>query len=122
MRRNTFSRTSREIEALLDHLDELVSHGSDTPATTLRKIIPFYIAQVPMICLCLVRLLTPRARRVPCRSRAGPPSNLGVELKANASTFEYERHRACLSVKTSTDEPSHVPLHARTLRGAALSS
>ena len=50
------------------------------------------------------------------------PSNLGVELKADASTCEYERHRACLSVKTSTDEPSHVPLHARTLRGAALSS
>ena len=55
-------------------------------------------------------------------SRAEPPSNLGVELKADASTLEYERHRACLSVKTSTDEPSHVPLHARTLRGAALSS
>ena len=52
----------------------------------------------------------------------GPPSNLGVELKADTSTFEYGRHRACLSVKTSTDEPSHVPLHARTLRGAALSS
>ena len=39
-----------------------------------------------------------------------------------ASTVEYERHRACLSVKISTDEPSHVPLHARILRGAALSS
>ena len=26
------------------------------------------------------------------------PSNLGVELKADASTLEYERHRACLSV------------------------
>ena len=50
------------------------------------------------------------------------PSNLGVELKADASTLEYKRHRACPSVKTSTDEPSHVPLHARTLRGAALSS
>ena len=50
------------------------------------------------------------------------PSNWGVELKADASTFEYERHRACLSVKNSTNEPSHVPLHARTLRDAALSS
>ena len=50
------------------------------------------------------------------------PSNLGVELKADASTLEYERHRACLSVKTSTDEPSRVPLHARTLRGTGLSS
>ena len=55
---------------------------------------------------------------LPC----GTPSNLGVELKADASTFEYERHRACLSVKTSTDEPSHEPLHAPTLRGAAGSS
>ena len=50
------------------------------------------------------------------------PSNLGVELQADALTFEYERHRACLSVKTPIDEPSRVPLHARTLRGAALSS
>ena len=41
------------------------------------------------------------------------PSNLGVELKADASTFEYERHRACLSVKTSTDKPPHVPLEGR---------
>ena len=48
------------------------------------------------------------------------PSKLGVELKADASTFEYERHRACLRVKNSTDEPSHVPLHTRPLRGAAL--
>ena len=66
--------------------------------------------------------LHPRAARAPCRSRAEPPSNLGVELKADASTLEYERHRACLSVKTSTDEPSDVPLHARTSMGAALSS
>ena len=28
------------------------------------------------------------------------PLEFGVVLKANASTFEYERHRACLSVKT----------------------
>ena len=48
--------------------------------------------------------------------------DLGVELNADTLTFVCERHRACLSVKTSTDEPSHVPLHARTLRGAALSS
>ena len=51
-----------------------------------------------------------------------PPSNLGVELKADASTLEYERYRACLRVKTSTAEPSHVPLLVRTLRDAALSS
>ena len=51
-----------------------------------------------------------------------PPSNLGDELKADTSTFGYERHRVCLGVKTSNDKPSHVPLHARTLRGVALSS
>ena len=45
-----------------------------------------------------------------------------IDLKADTSTFEYDRHRACLSVQTPTDEPSHVPLHARTLRGTALSS
>ena len=67
-------------------------------------------------------LLTLRVTRAPCRSPAGPPSNLGVAVSADASTFEYERHRACPSVKPSTDQPSHVPLHARTLRGAALSS
>ena len=63
-----------------------------------------------------------RATRARWGSRSGPPSNLVVELKANTSTFEYERHRVCLSLKTSNDEPSHVPLHARTLRGVALSS
>ena len=56
-------------------------------------------------CLCLVEPLTLRATRAPWGSRAGPPSKLRVELmKADASTLEYERHRACLSVKTSTDE------------------
>ena len=79
-------------------------------------------AQAPIFCLHLVFSLNLRATRAPCRSRAGPSSNLGVAVSADASTFEYERHRACLSVKTSTDEPFHVPLHARTLRGAALSS
>ena len=56
---------------------------------------------------------------VSCR---GLSSNFGDELKADTSTFEYERHRVCLSVKTSNDKPSYVPLHARTLRGVALSS
>ena len=122
MRRNHFSRPSREIQALLDHFDEAWSHGSDTPATTLWKIIHFYIAMAPIFCLCLVENLTLRATRARWGSRAGPASNLVVELKAGTSTFEYERHRICLSVKTSNDEPSHVPLHARNLRGVALSS
>ena len=55
-------------------------------------------------------------------SRAGPLSNLGVELKTDTSNSEYERHRVCLRVKSSNDEPSHVSLHAHTLRGVALSS
>ena len=63
-----------------------------------------------------------RATPAPLGSRAGLSSNLGDELKADISIFEYERHRVCLSVKTSNDEPSHVTLHARTLRGVALSS
>ena len=81
-----------------------------------------YFEQATIFCLCLIIGSTLRATQAPWASRAVPPSNLGVELKADTSTFEYERHRACLSVKTSNDEPSHVPLHARTLRGVALSS
>ena len=50
-----------------------LGHGSATPATTLREQIPCYIAQTPIFCLCLVLLLTLRATRAPCRSRAGPP-------------------------------------------------
>ena len=46
----------------------------------------------------------------------------GNGQRCDASTFECERHRACSSVKPSIDQPSHVPLHAHTLRGAALSS
>ena len=83
---------------------------------------PIYFEQATIFCLCLIIFSTLRTTRAPWASRVGPPSNLGVELKADTSTFEYERRRACLSVKTSNDEPSHVPLHARTLRGVALSS
>ena len=98
------------------------SHGSETPATRRSKLHPFYIAKATLFCICLIISSTLRATRAPSGSRAGPPSNLGVELKADTSTFEYERHRVCLSVKTSNDEPSHVPLQARTLRGVVLSS
>ena len=82
----------------------------------------FYIAKATIFCLNLVISSSLRATPAPLGSRAGLSSNLGDELKADTSTFEYERHRVCLSVKTSNDEPSHVPLHARTLRGVALSS
>ena len=81
-----------------------------------------YFGQAPILCPRCMICPTLRATRAPWASRAGPPSSLGVELKADTSTFEYERHRACLSVETSNDEPSHVPLRARTLRGVALSS
>ena len=81
-----------------------------------------YIAMTPIFCLYLVENLTLRATRARWGSRARPPSKLGVELKADTLTFEYERHRVCLSVKTSNDEPSHVSLYARNLRGVALSS
>ena len=121
MRRNTSFCTGREIEALLDRLDQLVA----TCTSVLQRIAPpesSLFTQVPMFCLHLVFSLNLRATQAPCRSRAGHPSNLGAAVSAVPSTFEYERHRACPSVKTSTDQPSHVPLHARTLRGAALSS
>ena len=117
MRRNTNSCTGREIEPLLD---QLVA----TCTLVLRRTAGL---ESPLCCTGshilhhLVFSLNLRATRAPCRSRAGLPSNLGVAVSADASTFEYERHRACLSVKTSTDEPSHVPLHARTLRCRALS-
>ena len=83
---------------------------------------PIYFKQATIFCLYSLIPLTLRATRAPWPSRAGPPSSLWAELKSDTWTFEYERHRACLSVKTSNDEPSHVPLHARTLRGVALSS
>ena len=73
-------------------------------------------------CLNLIISSSLRATPGPLGSRAEPPSKLGDDLKADTSTFEYEGHRVCLSVKTSNDEPSHVPLHARTLRGVVLPS
>ena len=111
MWRNTYSRTSKEIEALLDHLDQLGVAVQPHLRRRPRKKIPFYIAQASIFCLCRVLLLTLRATRAPCRSRAGPPSNLGVAVSADASTFESERHRACLSLKTSPDEPSLMYLY-----------
>ena len=83
---------------------------------------PIYFEPATIFCLCVLIPSTLRATQAPWPSRAGPPSSLRMQLKSDTSTFEYERHRACLSVKTSNDEPSHVPLHARTLRGVALSS
>ena len=61
-----------------------------TPAKTLRKRIPFYIAQASILCLYRVLLPTFIAPQPPCRSRAGPPSNLGVAVSANVSTFELQ--------------------------------
>ena len=118
MRRSTSSCTGREIEALLDQLVATCTQvqrrtaGPESPlCRTGAHILPSRILS-----------LTLRATRAPYRSRAGPPSNCGVAVSANVTHDEYERHRACLSVRTSTNEPSHVPLYARTLRGAALSS
>ena len=118
MRRNTSSCTNKEIEALLDPLVA-------TCAPHLRRLAgrkPLYVAQAPIFCLHLILLLVLPATCAPYRSRAGPHSNYGVAVSADVTHDEYERHRACLSIKTSTDKPSHAPLHARTLRGAALSS
>ena len=122
MRCNSFSRTSRGDWGSTGSLGWAWSHGLETPATRRSKLHPFNIAKATIFCLCLIISSTLRATRAPSGSRAGPPSNLGVELTADTSTFEYERHGVCLSVKASNDEPSHVPLHARTLRGVALSS
>ena len=121
MRRNTNSScTSREVEPLLDQLQ-----ATCTPV--LRRTTGL---ESPLCCtdshilpsLGIYNSLNPRITRAPWWSRAGSPSNLGVAVSVDASTFEYERHRVCLSVKNSTDKPNHVPLHARTLTGAALSS
>ena len=112
------SRPSREVEALMDQL--AASARRTCEERSLEH--PIYFEQAPIVCPRFIICPTLRATGVPWASRAGPPSNLGVELKADTSTLEYERHRACLSVKTSNDEPSHVPLQARTLRGVALSS
>ena len=112
------SRPSREIKALMDQL--AASARRTCEEWPLEHLL--YFAQAPIFCPRFIICPILRATRAPWASRAGPPSNLGVELKADTSTFEYERHRAFLRVKASTDERSHVPLHARTLRGAALSS
>ena len=85
----------KEIEALLDQFG-----ATCTPH--LRHFLernPLYIAQPPMFCLHLISHLTLRATRAPYRSRAGPPSNCGVAVSADVTHDEYERHRACSSVK-----------------------
>ena len=119
MRRNTKSCTGRETEPLPDQLvatcTPVLQKHAGLKSPLCRR--GFFIFR-----LHLVFSLNPRATRAPCRSRAGPPSNLGVAVNVDASTLEYERHRSCLSIKVSTDEPSHIPLHERILRGAALSS
>ena len=120
MRRNTSSCTSREIEALVYwiSLKPRACHiCEELPGQN-----PLYFAQAPIFCLHSILFLILRATRAPYRSRAGPPSDCGIAVGADVTHDEYERHRACPSVKRSTKQPCHVPLHARTLRGAALSS
>ena len=112
------SRPGREVEALMVQLTPRVRRTCEERSVEY----PFYFEQATIFCPRSIISSTLRATRAPWASRAGPPSNLRVELKSDTPTFEYERHRACLSVKISNDEPSHVPLHARTLRGVALSS
>ena len=112
------SHLSREVEALMVQLAARAHRTSEER----RVEHPIFFEQATIFCPCIMIPSTLRATRALWPSRAGPPSSLRVQLKSDTSTFEYERHRACLSVKTSNDEPSHVPLHARTLRGVALSS
>ena len=118
MRRNTNSCTGRENEPLLD---QLVA----TCRPVLRRTAGF---ESPLCCTGSHILPSldveskPPSHTSTLQVSGRTPSNLGEAVSVDASTFEYERHRECLSLKTSTDEPSHVPLHARTLGGAALSS
>ena len=112
------SHLSREVEALMVQLAARAHRTSEQRTENT----PIYFKQATIFCLYSLIPSTLRATRALWPSRAGPPSSLRVQLKSDTSTFEYERHRACLSVKTSNDEPSHIPLHARTLRGVALSS
>ena len=115
MRRNTSSCTSKELGALLDQLGATCTpHLRRVPEGN-----PLCIAQAPILCLHFRLALPVQSTPAPYRS---PPSICGVAVSADVTHDEYERHRACLSVKTSTNQPFHVPLHARTLRGAALSS
>ena len=59
------------------------------------------------------------ALQVECRIS----SNLKCSRKGRIfADDELERHRAYPSIKTSVDEPSDVPSHARALSGTALSS
>ena len=61
---------------------------------------------------CLLGTLSPRRRAPPAlyrSSAAGFPPICGVAARANFSEDELERHRACLSIKTSADEPSDAP-------------
>ena len=112
------SHPSREVEALMVQLAARARRTCEERPVEY----PIYFQQATISRLCVIISSTLRATRAPWASRAGPPLNLRVELKSDTSKFEYERKRACISVKTSNDEPSHVPLHARTLRGVALSS
>ena len=118
MRGNTNSCTGREIEALLDQLVATCTPvlrrtaGLESPlCRTGSHILPS---------LGIESKPSSHTRTVQVSGRT--PSNYGVAVSADVTHDEYKRHRACLSVKTSTDEPSHVPLHARTLKGAVLSS
>ena len=115
MRRNTSSITSKEVKALLDQLGlTCTPHLRRVPEGN-----PLCIGQAPIFCLHFRLALSLQPTPALYMS---PPSICGVAFSADATHNDDERYRASPSVKPSTDQPSYVPLHARTLRGAALSS
>ena len=119
MQRNTNSCTDRETEALLDQLV-----ATCTPVLRKTAGLECSLCRTGFYILSSLGIKSKPSShtRASYKSQAGPPSNCGVAVSADVTHDGYERHRAYLSVQTSTDEPSYIPLHARTLRGAALLS
>ena len=112
MRRNISSCTSREVNALLDqlvatctpHLQKIAGPKSPLCHTGSHILPSLHITS------------NPSSHTRPYRSRAGPPSNCSVSVWADVTHDEYERHRACPSVKRLSDQPSRVPLHTHLER------
>ena len=118
MRRNTYSRTSREVEALMG---QLIATCTPHPRRTAGRTPPFYRTGSHIL--------------PPLHITSNPPSHTrtlqvsgrtSLELwcisQGRCDTRRIRTTQGMPKRKPSTDQPSHVPLHTRTLRGAALSS
>ena len=119
MRRNTYSRTSREVEALMG---QLIATCTPYPRRTAGRTPPLYRTGSHILPSLHITSNPPSHTRTLQQVSGRTSLELWCISQGRCDTRRIRTTQDIPQRKPSTDQPSHVLLHARTLRGAALSS